>query len=144
MISTISANCDVAFCALAVIIADFTDLHTTLPFSTSLLLLTYSRFSLFMSASPTIAPSIPSPMDARREKGKRESCLITAETANHIINQIVNHSDGPRLLMSLCVVWGQNGGSVGFFFVIILRRTPHVKYHCSRHGEPRCSSSMCV
>lgn len=33
MISTISANCDVAFCALTVIIADFTDLHTTLPFS---------------------------------------------------------------------------------------------------------------
>lgn len=42
MISTISANCDVAFCALTVIIADFTDLHTTLPFPTSPLLLTYS------------------------------------------------------------------------------------------------------
>ena len=50
MISTISANCDVAFCALTVIIADFTDLHTTLPFPTSLLLLTYSLLPLLIRA----------------------------------------------------------------------------------------------
>lgn len=54
MISTISANCDVAFCALTVIIADFTDLHTTLPFPTSLLLysLTASYHCLLEQANP--------------------------------------------------------------------------------------------
>lgn len=33
LISTISANCDAAFCALAVIITDFANLHSALPFS---------------------------------------------------------------------------------------------------------------
>lgn len=60
MISTISANCDVAFCALTVIIADFTDLHITLPFPTSLLLLTYSLFPLLIRADrgPSTVASI--------------------------------------------------------------------------------------
>lgn len=100
MISTISANCDVAFCALTVIIADFTDLHTTLPFPTSLLLLTYSLFSLFIRGSPTAVYTIA----YRRQGGK--------ELQDHGWNsQSNNQSDNqsfqpPPPFTSLCVVWG--------------------------------------
>lgn len=128
MISTISAKCDVAFCALAVIIADFTDLHTTLPFPTPLLLLTYSRFPLFIRASPPPppAPSIPSPIDARREKGKteRERELPHRSWNSQSDNQSDRQSRGrtsPFYVFVSCMgpKWRLHFIFFHFFFVII-------------------------
>lgn len=95
LISTISANCDVAFCALTVIITDFTDLHTLLPlFPTSLLLLTSSLFPLLVRAG---APSTASSASHTRPA----SCVCAwhreGEPIYQSINEPANQSGSPPL-----------------------------------------------
>lgn len=139
MISTISANCDVAFCALTVIITDFTDLHTTLPFPTSLLLLTYSLFPLLIRADqgPSTASSISYTTGCCVCVWEREASTQLKQP----INQSIRQSIPPSMIPHTCVL---HGAKMEALFPHVPPHSLCVKYHCSQHGEPRCFSNMCV